>query len=306
MGVLTASGGMDDGGAPPAAPEPQGEEAGAPEGGAAPAAAVEPDHAPSDYQPAKRARPSRREAAIEEKINGRLGEFEKRWTTERQTLEQQLAEQRMHNARLAGQLETLQRMPAPAAPAPVRDDRPDPAELRRQAKKALDDKDFDSYERLRDEATILDADRRNEERMKTFRTEIQQAIPQQAPPEIQFLMAQHRNVALNGQRGVQAVMLKDQELGIYGNPPGPERLSKAFELAEKMLAPRQAPARPQYSQDAASALSAVPVGRAAGAGGGGGAEPEPLTDLEKRTAKGAGMSEDDYRKWRNPDKFVRR
>jgi len=273
----------------------------------APAATPPADEAPSDYQPPARHRQGSRraaaEAAVDDKIKTHLGEFEKRWSTERQSYEQQLGEQRQQNARLAGQLEAIQRMPAPA-PAPVAEG-PDPAELRRQAKKALDDKDFDSYERLRDQAAEIVADRKVEERVSRVARELEAKIPQQAPPEIQFLMNQHRNVAMNGPRGVQAVMLKDQELGLYGTPPGPERVAKAFELADRMLAPRQQPQRPQFSQDGAAALAAVPTGRPSGGAGAGG-EQEPLSPLEKETAKAAGMTETDYKKWKSPDKFIRR
>jgi hypothetical protein len=300
MGVLSASGTISEDGSMPAAevvPED-------PPAATPPAA----DEAPSDYQaPEKRRQGSRRaaaEAAVDDKIKSHLGEFEKKWTTERQTYEQQLQEQRQQNARLAGQLEAMQRMPAPA-PVPVAEG-PDPAELRRQAKKALDDKDFDSYERLRDQAAEIAADRKVEERVSRVARELRAEIPQQAPPEIQFLMTQHRNVALNGQRGVQAVMLKDQELGLYGTPPGPERVAKAFELADRMLAPRQQPGRPQFSQDGAAALAAVPTGRPSGGAGAGGEAGEPLSSLEKETAKAAGMTEADYKKWKSPDKFIRR
>lgn len=298
MGVLSASGTISEDGSMPAAEVVPDD---------APAATPPADEAPSDYQaPDKRRQGSRRaaaEAAVDDKIKSHLGEFEKKWTTERQTYEQQLAEQRQQNARLAGQLEAIQRMPAPApvAPAPG----PDPEELQRQAHKALDEKDFASYERLRDQAAVIIADRKVEERVGRVVRELEAKIPQQAPPEIQFLMNQHRNVALNGQRGVQAVMLKDQELGIYGHPPGPDRVAKAFGLADRMLAPAQQPGRPQFSQDGAAALAAVPTSRPSGGAGAGG-EQEPLSQLEKETAKAAGMTDADYRKWKSPGKFVRR
>lgn len=311
MGVLAASGGMGGagGGEPAPAAEPEGAPAPEPaeEGAAPPPAADAADAAPSDWQARRpESRRKRADDLVDEKISARLGDFEKRWATERQTYEAQLAAANQRAAMLEGRLHEIGNRPQPA-PVPVRDDRPDPTDLRRQAKKALDDRDFETYERLRDEATLIDADRRAEERIGKIRTEIEQKIPQQLPPEVQVLMAQHRHVALAGQRGVQAVMLKDQELALYGHQPGHDRVAKAFELAEKMLAPRAAPARPAYSADAAAALSGVPAGRPPGAGaGGGGAEPEPLTAIEKQVARDAKMSEDDYRKWRNPDKFIKR
>jgi hypothetical protein len=306
MGVLSASGVIGEDGSMPPAPVVE-----EPAGAAEPAATTEPAaaEAPSDYQPGVKRPGSRRAKAdelVEERIKTHLGEFEKRWTTERQTLEQRLSQEQQERARLAGALETLQRMPQ-QPPAPVKDDRPDPTDLRRQAKKALDDKDFESYERLRDEATLIDADRRAEARMTKVRTELEGKIPQQIPPVIQHLLSRHQHVAMAGPRGEEAVVLKDRELALYGHQPGPERMAKAFELADKMLAPQQQqPARPTYSRDAAAALSAVPAGRPPGGGGGGGSDPEPLTALEKATARSAGMSEDDYRKWKSPEKFVRR
>ena len=119
-------------------------------------------------------------------------------------------------AQLAGQLEERARAPvqqqAPVAAGP------DPTELLRQANEALDAGKHAEYQRLSHQAAVVAA--RNEIRgeMQNELNTLRQQMPTQVNPAIQFLMSQHKNVALAGERGARAVMLKDQELELYGMP----------------------------------------------------------------------------------------
>jgi len=118
------------------------------------------------------------------------------------------------------------------------------------------------------------------------------------------LLNQHRNVAMKGAVGAQAVKNADERLGIYFNmPPGPERLAKAFAMADQELGAQRPASPPRYSQDSAPALSGV-----AGNGGGGGSgsqeEGVTLTPLERETAKRAGLSAAEYARWKNPEKYI--
>lgn len=250
------------------------------------------------------------EALVNERLTGALKPFEEKWTSERQTYQQQIAQQNETLARLSGQLEAMQRMPA-QAPAP-KPELPDPDRLMAEAEAALDAKDIRTYHQKMAAAGSARAERIADERVATVRREMEGRIPQQIPQEVQFLMAQHRNVALAGPQGVEAVMLKDRELELYRVPRSPQRLAKAFELADKFLASvngqgAQA-SRQTYSQDAAQALSAVPTTRPASGGGSGGNGEDgvTLTPLQLETIKNLGWSKAEYVKWLSPDKFIKR
>lgn len=242
-------------------------------------------------------KPSRRQAATEAAVEAKLAEFRDTWTKNQQTYEQRLAEQREEMARMRGELEATRRMPQ-QAPAPQAQEE-DPRELRRQARELLDAGKYDQYEEMSHRAAVIAARRETAKDFDAKLEEVKRSIPQQVDPQLQFLISQHRNVALNGQRGMQAVMLKDQELGLYGVPPGPGRVQKAFELADKML---QSGQQQHSSTDVATALSAVPTARPAASNGGG----EPgvtLTPLQEDTRRAAKMSREEYVKWANPQKY---
>lgn len=250
------------------------------------------------------------EALVNERLTGALKPLEEKWTTERQTYQQQIAQQNEALARLHGQMEAMQRMPAPV-PAP-KPELPDPDKLMAEAEAALDAKDIRQYHAKMAAAGAARAERIADERVATVRKELEGRIPQQMPQEVQFLMAQHRNVALAGQQGIDAVMLKDKELELYRYPRSPQRLAKAFELADQFLANVNGQgarsSRQTYSQDAAQALSAVPTTRPASGGGAGGNGEDgvTLTPLQLETIKNLGWSRAEYVRWINPDRWIKR
>lgn len=250
---------------------------------------------------------SRREKAqreVEELIDSRLKPMRETWDRDRQTYQQQLQQAQQESAQLRGQLEAMQRMPQQAP----QQQGPDPAKLTEEAIAALDKQDLATYHRKLQEAADARADRVAETKMQAMRKDLEARIPQQLPPMIQGLLARHHNVAMAGDRGAQAVMLKEQELGLYGMPQGQERTAKAFELADKFLESLKGgqPQRPTYSQESAQVLAAVPTQRPAATNGGGREAGHELTQLEKDTAKAAGMTAEDYVRWKYPDRFLRR
>jgi hypothetical protein len=251
----------------------------------------------SKIQPKK---PGSRRYQAESLVEQRLKEFSDNQTKERQTYEARASQYAQEVAQLRGQIEAMQRMPSASQAQPTG---PDPVQMRREARAALDAGKFDEYERMRDEAAQIEADRRAEAKVEAKFKEFRQQQPQPINPAIQMLISQHRNVAFAGERGMRAVMLKDQELGeLYNVPPGPERVRKAFEIADGLLGSQQQPTPPSYSRDSAAALSGVPTGRSSN----GGSTSEPgvtLTSLQLEAARAAGMDPASYVRWSNPQKY---
>lgn len=317
MGVLLTDGVIgEDGGIhrTPGAVEP--EEPTTPE--ATPPADDGDAHVPSDYQPAARAKkPSRREQAIEESINARFKDYETRAEAERREYAARIEAADRRAAMLEGRLQEIGNRPAPAA-APTHAG-PSPEQLDEEADKALEAQDLRTYRQKTQAAADIRGRRVAQEEVAAVRRDLEARIPQQMPPHVMALLGKHQSVALAGPRGERLVMLKLQELDFEGVPDGPEKLSKAFELADKVLerqtVSRQQQARgPAYSQDAAAALAAVPATRPAATGGGGGgngAAPQ-LTDAEKRVANSGAFGPDrakaekDYERWKYPDRFIKR
>jgi hypothetical protein len=310
MGVLGITKGEANDDAP--APEPTQQEP-APE---APAAAPEKDK--GEFVPytavEKQARQpgSRRSRAaaaeMEEFVSAKLKPLEENWKTERQRYEERLAAQAQEFARMQGQLEALQRMPAPAAPAAPAPELPDPDKLMQEAEAALDQRDIRTYHQKVAAANEARAMRLFEKQAAVMRKEIEAKIPPAIPPEVQVLMAKHPSVAMAGQMGIDAVMMKDRELQFYGARPGPQRLAKAFELADQLIALANGgvPASSQKNDDAAQALSAVPTRRPTGGGAPRADDGVHLTQLQLETAKAAGMSKEEYVRWMAPEKYRRR
>lgn len=215
--------------------------------------------------------------------------------------------QRLANehARMQGALEEMRRQPA----AQAQSQGPDPAELRRKAREALASNNIDEYERLRDQANDIIAERKADERVRAYQQEQQRSQPAQVPAHIQTMIYAHQNVARAGERGIQAVMLKDQELALYGHAPGPQRQQKAFELADKMLGgmgqQATAAARPAgFSSDAAAALGGVTAaGRSAAGGTGGQGDGVQLSGIQENVWRRAGFkSAAEYVQWMDPHK----
>lgn len=304
MGVLTAAG--DRGGEAPSNDNGGGSILEPPDTAPEPAAPEKPTFVPlADVEKQGRTPGSRRQKA-EAEIEARMQrvadaalakqreEYEKRLSTYEQTV----AEMRgMVNA-------GMQRFnqPPPQQIAPPQES---PEDLIREAKKNLDAGNFSEYERLKDKAYDVRLQQTVAREREAVLQEVTKRIPQQIPPFISTLIAKHDNVAMAGDRGLNAVMLKDQELALYNVPQGPERLKKAFELADQMLGGQSKPTPPQFSRDSAASLAAVPTTRPAG-GGGSGEEPGVnLTPLQTQAAKNAGMTPAEYVKWMNPDKYVK-
>ncbi len=302
MGVLTAAGAMNGDASPMREPDPV-----TPEREETPDA-PEPDAptpeekgefvAMSKIQPKK---PGSRRYQAESVVEQRLKEFNDNWSKERQTYEAQRSQAAQELAQLRGQIEAMQRMPQQQ---PQAQQGPDPAQMRREARAALDAGKFDEYERLRDEAVQIESDRRADAKVEAKLKEFRQQMPQPINPAIQMLIGQHKNVALAGERGIRAVMLKDQELGeLYNVPPGPERVRKAFEIADGLLGSQQQPTPPSYSRDSAAALSGVPTGRSSNGSSAAGEAGVTLTALQLEAARAAGMDPASYVRWSNPQKY---
>lgn len=273
----------------------------------APESAPEADAAPEPPTGVERPRPpSRRQQETENVVRAHLKQFQEEQARVSSTYQQQIQQQAQELANLRGQLEAVQRQPAPAPVATPAG--PDPDALYREAEQLVAAGDMQGYHRKMREASEAIAEIKAEAKARALRDEVQKQIPQQMPAEIQYLMSQHKNVALAGRDGIEAVMLAERELAIYKNfPPGPQRVAAAFAEAERRLAEKNKPParQPTFDPAAAQALAAVPTGRPAASNPGGGGEKEPLSELEKQVARAAKMSEDDYRKWKNPAKWMR-
>lgn len=306
MGVLVASGSanLED------APGAHDQEPEKPEPEKPPEKEPEKDFVP--FSKLEKARPGRRErleADIAPLLDARLKPLKDEWGTAREQYEQRIQQQATDLARMQGHIEALQSRPvqAPAptqAPAP----RPDPSALITEAEGLLERNDLRGYHAKLRQANEVIADIKADERVSKLRQEMESRIPQQVPIEIQGLMAQHRHVAMAGQRGIQAVMLKDQELGIYGTRPGPERMTKAFQMADEMLEKINKPApRPQYSSDSAAGLAGVPAAR--GAGGSPAPSNEPgyqPTDADRNVMRAMKWTADEFVRWKYPEKWIKR
>lgn len=255
-------------------------------------------------------RRSRAAADMETFLAEKLKPLEEGWKSERTKLEERLSAQSQDYARLQGQFEAMQRMPAPqpqwVQPQP---ELPDPDKLMREAEKALDDKDIRVYHEKLSQAHEARSARMLEAQAQTMRAEFERRIPQQMPPEVQYLMAKHPKIAMAGPMGVDAVIMKDRELQFYRQPPGPQRLAKAFELAEQLMdqvnGQQPAPSQRGYSQDSAQALSAIPTARTV-SGGGRKEDGVELSPLQLQTIKDLGWSREDYVRWQNPERFRKR
>lgn len=313
MGVLTARGimGPDGPGAADVSEAHEAPEPGGTDTPEKPAPEEKGEFVPFSQVERTRKPGSRRERAaaeVEELISAKLKPLEDGWKSDRTSYEQRISQHQQEVANLRGQLEAIQRMPP--APAPLRPEAPDPDKLMQEAEKALDEKDIRKYHEKVAQAVDARAERIAERRMAAMRQELQAQIPQQLPPEIQFLMSQHRNVAMAGPQGIEAVMIKDKELQLYRVPPGPQRMARAFELADKFLASvngQQAQSSQNtFDRSAATALSTVPVARQGGGGGGGKEDGVTLTPLQLETVRNLGWTKEEYVKWLHPERHVKR
>jgi hypothetical protein len=311
MGVLTARGLMSDDGS--TAPEPAAAPAAAePEGGEAP---TKPEFVPFAKVDGGRKPGSRREQAeraVEEKIEARIKDYDAKQAAERTAYEQRIQaadaarqEQAQEIARLRGAMEAIQARPAtPTVTAPAAD----PERLMEEAETALAAGDLRKYHAKVREATRAEAEQIADGRVKTMREELQRNQPAQVPWQIQSLVNQHRNVAMAGPQGLSWVEIKDRELALRGVPQGPQRLQKAFEMADKEIESVTKPTRPTgFSQDAAAALAATPTQRSNSTAAGGGSEPgyQP-TEADKAVMDALKMKPTEFVKWKYPERWLKR
>jgi hypothetical protein len=306
MGVLTASGAMGADGSMPAnaAPTEDNEPEETSETPVAARAEEKPEFIPFSKLTPKT--PGSRRQKAEEELETRIKtKFEESWKARESSYEQRLREQSENLARLQGMVEATQQQQR-QAPAPSQAATVDPEALIAEGTELLNRGDLAGYHKKLRQAMAVESDMKAESKIRTMREEFEKKIPQQVPQEIQVLMSRHHNVAMAGPDGIQAVQMKDNELRLRGVPPGPARVAKAFEQADQFLASiRQPTSRQTYSDESAAALSAVPTNRPAASGGSGGEAGHNLTQLQRDTAKTAGMTTDEYIKWTYPEKFLR-
>lgn len=308
MGVLGASesmNGRSGGGSPSASVEPSTPEAPEHDGGAEPEAPAEPAKARDDgfvpYSAIEPPKKSRREAAAEKQIQEHLGRFQNELGGKLTAFEQRIAENQQTIIRLQQELAESRRQPPPQQyQPPPQQQNEEPEQIQREARRALAENRFDDYEALNAKALELRMERRFQQRLEQEIGKVRENIPQPLDPMLQVMLAKHENVAVAGRRGVQAVMLKEQELDLYGMPPGPERTRKAFELADKMLGGQRQTS--SYDPAAASALSGATPTRAA-ASSSPAEEGYKLSALEQEVARGAGMTPEQYVKWKFPERW---
>lgn len=250
---------------------------------------------------------SRRERMWLERVQAHTKPLEERFQQETARYQQQLEAERQARqaqaeqlARLQGSLEEMRR----GSQQQTQQQGPDPAELRRKSREALAAGNLDEYERLRDQAVdiVIErvADRKAEERVKAAREEWQRTYQPPVPQPLQKLLDSHPTVAQAGQEGFQMVLATAKRL-----PQTPDVLSKAFAKVEKFLSgdqsPATPPARPQFSQDSAAALSGIPTNRgASGAPGGDTGEPK-LTQAQEAAFRAGGFkTRKEYLAWSDP------
>ena len=251
---------------------------------------------------------SRRDRQWRERVEQHLKPIKEEWTQKEQTYQQQLEAERRERqqqaeelARMRGAIETMQRQPQQTQQAAPR---LDPEKLYAEADAALEANDIRTYNQKNRAAARLEAEIAAEAKVAAARQEFERRIPAQLPPHIQTAMYQNQHVAAAGEKGIRAVIRMEQELEDDGMPPGPARTQKAFQLVnEKLGKAGKAPARPAYSQDSAAALAGIPTGRAPAGGGRGSEEGVRLTAAESAAAKAAGMSAEEFTKWKDPHRY---
>lgn len=252
---------------------------------------------------------SRRQRAARELAETVSRSLEEKFAKEREADRGRYSQLEQRAAWLQGQLETLQRQPAQTQQT---QQGPDPDALVAEAKKLLDAGDFNGYERLKDQAYEIRAERKAEAKIKAAMEQMQQRMPQAPDPFINAMLSRHQNVALAGPRGEQAYAIKLNELRIMTHhpdhlPPTQEMKAKAFELADQFLAGlNKQTARPTFGQDASS-VTAPAASRNGGNGAVGGGAESQLNDAEKAAMRAGGFkNEAEYNKWRDPSAWVKK
>jgi hypothetical protein len=244
------------------------------------------DTPPTEQKTERVALPSRRERAAQrtnevtqqlQALQKTIGESTKQFETRMSALAEE-------NARLRGGFEAIQQQRQ--APAQQQPPQKTPDEMRREARKALDAGDFETWERMHTDAILA---------------QVRPLIPQQQAPQapgpspvVQAMLMQHPGVVGAGERGIQLAIAEDNRLAALGHAPSPERFQQAFKLAEQALKPAAAPA---YSQASRGALAGVPRQRDNATSQSSGDQGVVLTAYEMQVAEKCGMSKAEYAKY---------
>jgi hypothetical protein len=229
-------------------------------------AAAEPAAAPVE-EPGTRVsiKPPNRRAAAAEALNRRLEDLTGTVTSLRDGLSQRDRELSEMRGMLQGVSQRAYAAPqAPQAPAP------DEHQLLKEAKAALDAKDFDTYH----SKTIAASEARV---MRSIGPALQEIANRQNAqqgggmnPELMAMFAAHPDVASHP-RHVELLAAKNVELDARGVPPGAGRIRQVFAEVDAIVKSGRKPnaSGQRYSSSSAGALSGVPSSRGGAASGGG-------------------------------------
>lgn len=207
------------------------------------------------------------------------------FTKQGETYQQQMERIARENAELRGQVQGW--MAQPRQTERARDPEPSADDLMKQARKALDNKDFDGYQEFY--AKAIRAQVLGEVRGMIPQ---QQAPAPQVHPMLQVVAGQYADVVSDAY-AMDLAKAKDNQLARSGMPDGPERWRLALEEGRRALtAGQKKPA--QFSQKSRQVLSGVPTQRGNGQGGGESTPGVHLTAQELAYAKKFKMSVDEY------------
>lgn len=230
--------------------------------------------------------PGRRAAAAAalEAVTSKLDDIGKQFGEYRTATEARMAQ--MHGA-----LEAYQRQPPQVVyqPPPTHQQQgPDPAQLRREAMTALDNKDFNRYQDLSHEAAVVEAERR-------VLSKIPQQQAPQGNPQLQSAMvplfAAHPDVAKHPRHMALLNAKAAELLEGRGMQPGPETLALVFEEVNAQIQAQRKGSQPTYSRQAAAAITSSPSNRTVAA---------PATEGQvnlSEIARKHGVSVDSMKTW---------
>jgi hypothetical protein len=209
---------------------------------------------------------------------------------------QQIAQLREENARLQGALQYQQTVvtqrPTPQGPSWE--------DLRRDADKALDAKDYTEFRRLDGLATQALVDARTAAALEQFRQtlpdprQFQQQAPQGVPPELQRAIDRNltRAPKLAELPEPQMVARINAECGVLlaeGHQPGPALFAKAVDNCESRITGKST--RATFARG-----NGIQMDRHVNTGGGGGDE-ETGTAEQRAMWKKAGLPDDEFKKY---------
>lgn len=213
-----------------------------------------------------------------------LTKSQQEWQAKLSQSERELSEMRGYLAAQRQQAEDRARTQEPSGPTA--------SDLVKEAKKALDANDIDTYH----EKMLAANEVRSRELVKSMlpKDQPQQRQQPQMDPVIQGMYSQYAQQVQDPQRLMRIAILEDQKLDAMGIPQGYDRYRSAFEAASSLLGGSKKET-PKYSAGLAGTLSAPPSRPAAGNASQAGEE-RPLTAEERAAAEWMG-GEKEYRKY---------